>query len=124
MASTHAVETIALNDNVSGLATDLGVSMLFIAPEAERISVTGTDQADLIMFSQMDDVFIVSGGGGVDRVVFAGDVDASRFTLTCLEEEGLLAVRDTTTGEAFFVSNDVEQLTIGGQTYDLEPLWA
>lgn len=122
-ARTHAVETVDLNGNVSGLATDLGVSMLFIDAAEDRITVTGTDAADLIMFSEMDDVFLVSGGAGYDRVMFAGDADIEDFQLVALEEEGLIAVRNMESGEAFFIANDVEALNIGGQTYDLTAMW-
>jgi hypothetical protein len=120
---THAVETVDLNDNVTGVATDLGASMLFIGAGEDRINVTGTDRADLIMFSQMDDVFVVSGGDGYDRVVFAGDVDPDDIRLVTFEEDGLIVVQNTETGESFFLAADVESLTIGGRTYELEPLW-
>lgn len=121
---THAVETVNLNDNVTGVATDLGASMLFIGAGEDRINVTGTDRADLIMFSQMDDVFLVSGGDGYDRVVFGGDVDPDNIRLVTFEEDGLIGVQNTETGESFFLAADVESLTIGGQTYELGDLWA
>jgi len=105
------------------VATDLGASMLFIGAGEDRINVTGTDRADLIMFSQMDDVFVVSGGDGYDRVVFAGDVDPDDIRLVTFEEDGLIGVQNTETGESFFLAADVESLTIGGRTYELEPLW-
>lgn len=120
----HAVETVNLNDNVTGVATDLGASLLFIGAEEERITVTGTGRSDLIVFGEMDDVFVVSGGAGYDRVMFAGDVDPDDIRLVTLEEEGLIGVQNTLTGESFFLAADVESLTIGGRTYELGDLWA
>jgi hypothetical protein len=56
--------------------------------------------------------------------VFAGDIEASRLDVFLLENDGVLGVRDSETGETFFIANDVESLSIGSQTYDLEALWA
>lgn len=120
---TYAAETVAVGDHAVGVATDMGASALFISADSHRGFVQGTDQNDTIIFSEFDDVFLVSGGEGHDRIVFAGEIDDDDLSFTLLRDEGLIVFRNEATGESFFVADDVEQITFGSRTYDLEPLW-
>lgn len=121
--NTHGAELVTVSDSIVGIATDLGLSAIFIGAEEENLVVTGTSQDDVIVFTEMDDVFLVSGGDGYDTVVFAGEVDIADLEIFKLEGDGLLGVRNTETGETFFVANDVEALSIGAHSLDLTSLW-
>jgi len=105
------------------MVTDLGFSALYVGAEARAASVTGTAGSDLIVFSEMDDLFIVSGGEGEDAVMFSGAARVEDFTFTRLDQEGLMAIRDQETGATFFLASDVEQFIVGDRIVDLEAMW-
>lgn len=122
-AHTYGSEVVALDEDVIGIATDVGTSAILIGRDERDLVVAGTAGDDFIVFSEMDDVLLATGGEGVDTVVYAGEGAFEDFSFGVLNDEGLLAVTDTRSGETFFVGNDVEYLSIGGSTVDLTGIW-